>query len=764
MVFLEKDSDQYKDQYKDQYNKLEGYPGDENRLIHSIFEQVLIGIAIVDAEGMCLRVNPWLCKILDYPESELLGPGFKRVINTTGPELKAGVFNEISGESPRIHYEEKLCLRKDEREIWIGISISLASACENSSPHSIFQIEDLTRRKENELALENSEQKFEVIFENANDGISINEPGGRFLEVNHITCEKLGYNQEELLQKKAIDLVSSEALKLFIEHMRELYRYGHAVAGSEVACKDGTYLPVELSMSFIEYGGKPAILSIIRDITERKKAEQMLKYERDRAQNYLDIAGTIIIAIDAEQKVALINKKGSELLGSPKIDILGKNWFDAFIPEKYRQVTKESYVQLMSRNIEPVEHFENPVLTRGGKERIIGWHNSILKDEEGRITGTLSSGEDITERKKVEEEMKVRSAAMASSLTAIVIANPEGYITYVNSAFMKLWGYSSEEVLGSPARYLGASGRKAPDVVNSLFSRGSWAGELVCRRKDRTEFHAHLSSSLVMDEAGKTICIMCSFLDISGHKEANRMMIEARMRAEDANRAKSSFLASMSHELRTPLNSIIGFADVLREKTFGPLNDRQAKYLSNISISGKHLLKLIDDILDLSKVETGKMEFNPEEFSVPDTFEEIKVTLAPLALKRNIKMVWETEGELKSMTADRTKFKQILYNLIDNAIKFTPENGLIKIVTWVSEENISISVTDSGPGISIDDQKKLFEPFTQLGRFESREQPGTGLGLVIVKKYVEMHGGTVRVESKTGTGSRFSFMIPLTQE
>ena len=158
------------------------------------------------------------------------------------------------------------------------------------------------------------------------------------------------------------------------------------------------------------------------------------------------------------------------------------------------------------------------------------------------------------------------------------------------------------------------------------------------------------------------------------------------------------------------------------------------------------------------------MEFNPKEFSVPETFEEIKVTLTPLALKRNIKMVWETEGKLKSIRADRTKFKQILYNLIDNAIKFTPENGLIKIDTGVSEENISISVTDSGPGISIADQKKLFEPFIQLGRFESRDQPGTGLGLVIVKKYVEMHGGTVRVESKTGTGSRFSFMIPLIRE
>ena len=764
MDFLEKGSDQYKDQYKDPYKKVEGYPGDENRLIHLVFEQVQIGIAIVDAEGMCLRVNPWLCKILDYPESELLGSGFKRVIHTKGPEFNTGLCDQIPGESSRIHYEEKPGLRKDGEKIWIGISISFASDCENSSPHFIFQIEDLTRRKENELALENSEQKFKVIFENANDGIAINEPGGRFLEVNHITCEKLGYSREELLQKKAIDLISSEAAKLFIEQMKELYRYGRAVAGSEAVCKDGTDLPVELSMRFIEYRGKPAILSIVRDITERKKAEQLLKYERDRAQNYLDIAGTIIIAIDAEQKVTLINKKGSELLGYPKIEILGKNWFDAFIPEKYRQATKESCVQLMSGNIEPFEHFENPVLTRGGKERIIRWHNSILKDEEYRIIGTLSSGEDITESKIVEEEMKVRSAAMASSLTAIVIANPEGYITYVNSAFMKLWGYSSEEVLGSSARDLGASGGKATGIINSLFSGGSWAGELVCRRKDKTEFHAHLSASLVVDDAGKTICIMCSFLDMSGHKEAEKMMIEARMRAEDANRAKSNFLASMSHELRTPLNSIIGFADVLKEKTFGPLNDRQAKYLSNISISGKHLLKLIDDILDLSKVETGKMEFNPEEFSVPETFEEIKVTLAPLALKRNIKMVWKTEGKLKSIRADRTKFKQILYNLIDNAIKFTPENGLIKIDTGVSEENISISVTDSGPGISIADQKKLFEPFTQLGRFESREQSGTGLGLVIVKKYVEMHGGTVRVESKTGTGSRFSFMIPLIRE
>ena len=298
---------------------------------------------------------------------------------------------------------------------------------------------------------------------------------------------------------------------------------------------------------------------------------------------------------------------------------------------------------------------------------------------------------------------------MDSSLTAIVIANPAGYITYVNSAFVKLWSFSDEkEILGKSVRSLWNSGETAADIISELLSTGGWAGELTCRRKDGTEFCIHLSASPVTDEAGKVICIMGSILDMTRHKEAEQMMIESRIRAEDANRAKSNFLASMSHELRTPLNSIIGFSDVLKEKSFGPLNDRQAKYLDNISISGKHLLKLIEDILDLSKVEAGKMELNTEEFSVPETFREIEAILTPLAVKRNIKMVWETEGGLESIRADKIKFKQILYNLIDNAIKFTPENGLIKIGTGVSGENISISVTDSGRGISIDRPEKTF--------------------------------------------------------
>lgn len=259
MVFLENSSDPHKEQSK----KMERFPGDENRLIYSVFEQIQIGIAIVDARGMCLKVNPRLCEILDHSESELLGSGFKRIIFTKEPVLNSGIFNSVIKVNSRIHYEEKLCLRKDGEKIWIGISVLLSINRDNNSFYFIYYIEDMTRQKEIELALQSADHKFKGIFENANDGITISGPNGRFLKVNNITCKKLGYNEKELLQKKAMDVISSYASKVFIEQLGELYRCGHVVIGSEVVSKNGICMPVELSMSFIEYRGKPAILSIM---------------------------------------------------------------------------------------------------------------------------------------------------------------------------------------------------------------------------------------------------------------------------------------------------------------------------------------------------------------------------------------------------------------------------------------------------------------------------------------------------------------------
>ena len=228
-----------------------------------------------------------------------------------------------------------------------------------------------------------------------------------------------------------------------------------------------------------------------------------------------------------------------------------------------------------------------------------------------------------------------------------------------------------------------------------------------------------------------------------------------------ASRTKSEFLANMSHELRTPLNSIIGFSEILHDGVFGPVNEKQAKYVNNVLVSGKHLLQLINDILDLSKVEAGKIELVCEDFSIPDAINEVRTLTASIAAKKSIVVDVSVDEGLPMLHADEGKFKQILYNLLSNAIKFTPEHGSVTVGARQSGDMAEISVTDTGIGISEADQKKLFQPFMQADATTSREYGGTGLGLSLVKKFSELHGGTAWVESEIGTGSTFTFTIPI---
>ena len=254
---------------------------------------------------------------------------------------------------------------------------------------------------------------------------------------------------------------------------------------------------------------------------------------------------------------------------------------------------------------------------------------------------------------------------------------------------------------------------------------------------------------------------------LQAHKMANTLKEqrdELNIKTQElaaASKTKSEFLANMSHELRTPLNSIIGFSEILYDATFGALNEKQSRYVSNILTSGKHLLGLINDILDLSKVEAGKMELQYEEFNVPDAINEVKTVTAPLAAKKNIVVETKIDPGLTTIVADKGKVKQILYNLISNATKFTPEKGSININALRVGDMAQFEVKDTGIGISKDDQKKLFRSFIQLDASTSREYSGTGLGLVLVKRFVEQHGGEVRLESEPGKGSSFIITIPI---
>ena len=230
---------------------------------------------------------------------------------------------------------------------------------------------------------------------------------------------------------------------------------------------------------------------------------------------------------------------------------------------------------------------------------------------------------------------------------------------------------------------------------------------------------------------------------------------------EVANKHKSEFLANMSHELRTPLNAIIGFSEVLSERMFGEINEKQAEYLRDIHESGRHLLSLINDILDLSKIEAGRMELDLSRFHLPTALSNAMTLIRERAQRHGIALGLNIDPRLGDFQADERKLKQVLVNLLSNAVKFTPEGGRIDVSAKLEEGHAQIAVRDSGIGISAEDQERLFEEFRQVGSDRARKAQGTGLGLALTKKFVELHGGRIRVESAPGKGSTFAFTLPV---
>ncbi|NJD78939.1 MAG: ATPase, partial [Candidatus Methanoperedens sp.] len=253
-------------------------------------------------------------------------------------------------------------------------------------------------------------------------------------------------------------------------------------------------------------------------------------------------------------------------------------------------------------------------------------------------------------------------------------------------------------------------------------------------------------------------------LDITERKEAEKIRLE-NLRLDLASRTKSEFLANMSHELRTPLNAIIGFCELIKQKVHGGLTEKQERYVDNVLTSGKFLLSLINDILDLSKVEAGKIELAIEKISLPSVINETMNLIKEKASKHNIDLKKEFDPMLDTIEADQQRLKQILFNLLSNAVKFSKEEGGTVTITTKKERDMAkISISDTGIGIREDDITKLFTEFEQLDSGISKKYGGTGLGLAITKKLVELHGGKIMVESKAGEGTTFTFSLPLQEK
>ncbi|MBE9537098.1 MAG: PAS domain S-box protein [Proteobacteria bacterium] len=516
------------------------------------------------------------------------------------------------------------------------------------------------------------------------------------------------------------------------------------------------------------------LISEIMEASERQKAER----ESRKLFRAVEQSPVSIVITDTEGNIEYVNPCFAEVTGYTVEEAIGQN------PRilKSDKQSDEYYKELWD-TISSGQEWRGELCNKKKNGELYWELSSIspVRGVGGNIINYIAVKEDITERKKAEEELRQSEVqfrqVVEKSPVPMAITDLEGNIEHFNSKFIELFGWTTDDVR-TPEEWWDAA---YPDEEYRKTVQTAWeeAGEealasgteiepqqwnLTCKNGDVRE----VVFRMVPIGADRTVIAMN---DITESKKAEIELQKAKEMAEAASRAKSEFLANMSHELRTPLNAILGFSEMMKMGVTGELTDKQMEYTEDIYTSGAHLLSLINDILDLSKIEAAGMEFEHADVDLRSLVESSVLFVKEKMTNKRLKLVTEIEDNLQTLYADEMRIKQVLLNLLSNAAKFAPECGTVSIhALRVKGENCGdrefaeIAIEDTGEGIRSEDIPKLFEPFKQLDSSYSKKHQGTGLGLVISKKIVESHGGKIWIESTWGKGCRFIFTVPLSKQ
>jgi len=508
------------------------------------------------------------------------------------------------------------------------------------------------------------------------------------------------------------------------------------------------------------------LLWIPRELAERKRAEDKQSHESDLLVMTLENIDQGISAVDSDLRLVAFNKKFFDLLDFPADRFQLGDPFEKFIRfnaerGEYGRGDIDELVRdrvALARKFEP--HRFHRVRPNGSVIEIRG------KPVEGQ--GFVTTYTDITEQvraeKALQESEKLVRNLLDHSPAIIAIRDTEGRFRLINRAYERMFGLKNEQVVGKSLR----------DVMPEAFSEDLSDYDRTVIETGKPMIHEHRADLTyggdtlmsvrfpIIDEKGAVAAVGSIATDVTDARMAEQNLHMALMKAEQASRAKSDFLANASHELRTPLNSIIGFSDVLKMETFGPLgSDENKEYVEFINRSGKHLLQVIGGILDLSKIEAGEEILTEEEIDLIELVVEARNLVRAQAAEKGLSLHEEIAADLPPLCADRLKIYQILLNLLSNAIKFTPEGGTVTTRAFIDAEGrMTISVQDTGIGIAAGDLEIIMEPFGQVGEAYTRSMGGTGLGLALVKSMAELHGATIAVESELGKGTTVTTRFP----
>lgn len=751
----------------------------------AILETTTDGIYLLRPDGQLVDANPGFFDMLG------LAPNALHRTNITELDAGPGSTHLLANLPTLISTNQAMLFETRHRHSsgkLIDVEINCRHIEQDGTPLILAVSRNISQRKQ----AENRLRLYQRLVESSGDMLAMLDHQQRHQIVNPAYAQLTGRQPEAVLGHHIATVLGAESYRKIAPYLEVAlagealgFVFNYPVHGSDTRILQATLRPL------FDQEQRAGITLSLHDISALELARQTAKRERDTAKLYLDTMQTIMVALDPYGRVLMINRAGSKLLDLKAEALIGSKWFDHCTNATDDAPSADlAFKEIMAGHLNGLEQLEYMLLGRDGVQHRIRWNHTYLKDKSGEIFGLLCSGEDITRQRADEEQIQILSQAIEQSPSSVVLTDTHGDIEYVNPAFCRISGYGAKELIGQNPKLL-QSGQTPQSTHRSLWqslSQGqTWQGEMINRRKDGSIYIEQEIITPVRNHSGKISHYLALKDDITERKRlegelaeqqrhleelvlqrtlelrtANRELELARDLAESATSAKSDFLANMSHEIRTPLNAIIGITHLLQREI---QSASQLARLKTVRSAADHLLAVINDILDISKIEAGHLVLDTHDFVFADVIENIQALISDKLQQKHLSFSTDLSTIPPILNGDRTRISQVLINYLWNAVKFT-ESGNISLHGHIESETkdgyeLKFSVKDSGIGIAPEKQAKLFTAFEQADRSSTRRHGGTGLGLAINKRLATLMGGSVGCESILGQGSTFWVRLKL---